>query len=344
MPYVVKRVRNKFKVFKQGARGRAIGAPLGTHPSRQRANMQMRALYARVPDATREKRDPMKQMKRRPRYAMAGKIYPHEGERHREVFVDDFAEIELDLAEAATLKSKVQQLMRDAEDILDARDGPEHVRQAVTTVRAEMRRTWADLSGANQMENDPMPKKIQVEEVMKTVGGQTFPASECLVVEDSDQPSTWHLQVKERGRVNRRLLGAAKAALTAPQGHRGNKYEGPGKTEAIRKLKALYKSEDMAFEAAVEEDYGMDMPAMAMPAMGATSFADLDAAEQAKDEAGEVQERVYQLTALINNVLADMTIEDKPAALKQVTDEFIAIVNEIFSMGATEAAPIERPA
>src|SRR3990172_9813863 len=104
MPYVVKRVRNKFKVFKQGARGRAIGAPLGTHPSRQRANMQMRALYARVPDATREKRDPMKQMKRRPRYAMAGKIYPHESERHREISFDAFAVIVPQPPQAASLK------------------------------------------------------------------------------------------------------------------------------------------------------------------------------------------------------------------------------------------------
>jgi len=48
-------------------------------------------------------------------------------------------------------------------------------------------------------------------------------------------------------------MGGAKAALTSPGGHRGNKYEGPGKQEAIRKLKALYKSEGLAWAESAEE-------------------------------------------------------------------------------------------
>lgn len=45
------------------------------------------------------------------------------------------------------------------------------------------------------------------------------------------------------GKLDHRLMGAAWAALHG--GYRGNTYEGPGKPQAIEKLKALYKSEGM---------------------------------------------------------------------------------------------------
>uniref|UniRef100_A0A6M3KLR3 Uncharacterized protein n=1 Tax=viral metagenome TaxID=1070528 RepID=A0A6M3KLR3_9ZZZZ len=58
-----------------------------------------------------------------------------------------------------------------------------------------------------------------------------------LVVEED---GTEHLPViGDDGKPDRRLMGAAWAALHG--GYRGNKYEGPKKQEAIRKLKALYK-------------------------------------------------------------------------------------------------------
>jgi hypothetical protein len=70
------------------------------------------------------------------------------------------------------------------------------------------------------------------------------PASHYLVVEDPDSPTTWHLRVKgPDGKPDHRLMGAAWAALHG--GYRGNRYEGPNKEEAIRKLKALYRAEDM---------------------------------------------------------------------------------------------------
>lgn len=65
--------------------------------------------------------------------------------------------------------------------------------------------------------------------------------SDYLIVEDSKHPTTWHLQVKEGGKPNHTLMGAAWAALHG--GYRGNKYEGPGKQEALAKLKRLYESE-----------------------------------------------------------------------------------------------------
>src|SRR6185369_16747206 len=54
----------------------------------------------------------------------------------------------------------------------------------------------------------------------------------------------------EAGSPDHRLMGAAWAALHG--GYRGNKYEGPGKQEAITKLKGLYKSEKM--DTPVESD------------------------------------------------------------------------------------------
>jgi len=78
--------------------------------------------------------------------------------------------------------------------------------------------------------------------VYKTVDGELRPPEDFLVVEDPEKPSTWHLPVKVKGKLDRRLMGAAWAALMHPRGYRGRKYEGPQKEEAIRKLKALYKS------------------------------------------------------------------------------------------------------
>lgn len=83
------------------------------------------------------------------------------------------------------------------------------------------------------------------EKPMKTVDGEKYPASDFLVAEDAQSPDTWHLQVKRHGTPDHNLMGAAKAALTSPGGHRGNKYQGPNKTEAIAKLKRLYEAENM---------------------------------------------------------------------------------------------------
>lgn len=70
------------------------------------------------------------------------------------------------------------------------------------------------------------------------------PASAFLVVEDPEKTSTWHLPVKGcDGKPDHRLMGAAWAALHG--GYRGNKYQGPGKQQAISKLRSLYEREGM---------------------------------------------------------------------------------------------------
>jgi len=78
----------------------------------------------------------------------------------------------------------------------------------------------------------------------KTEADGEHPASHYLVVEDPEKVTTWHLRVRDvDGNLDHRLMGAAWAALHG--GYRGNVYEGPGKTEALRKLAALYADEDM---------------------------------------------------------------------------------------------------
>lgn len=80
--------------------------------------------------------------------------------------------------------------------------------------------------------------------ITKTENGTSYPASAYLVVEDLQQPSTWHLRVRDAsGKVDTRLLGASWAALHS--GFRGNVYQGPQKGAALAKLKRLYASEKM---------------------------------------------------------------------------------------------------
>ncbi len=60
-----------------------------------------------------------------------------------------------------------------------------------------------------------------------------------------DEDGKGHLPVRDTpdGPLNHRLMGAAWAALHG--GYRGYKYEGPGKQEALAKLKGIYKSEGL---------------------------------------------------------------------------------------------------
>lgn len=82
------------------------------------------------------------------------------------------------------------------------------------------------------------------EKVTKSEGDGNHPSSNYLVVEDEQSPSTWHLRVKDKdGNPDHGLMGAAWAALHS--GYHGNKYEGPNKEEAIKKLTGMYNSEKM---------------------------------------------------------------------------------------------------
>lgn len=253
--------------------------------------------------------------------------------------------------EATTLKSQAQRLMRDMTEMLTDKSLPENLRKQIEDVRRELKRTWAELARDAEGPiksaevtvilpegSEDVPLDALLTEVTKTVDGQPHPASDFLVVEDPEQSSTWHLQVKQNGKVDHRLLGAAWAALH--QGYRGNKYEGPDKGKAMAKLKALYKSEDMEVptaESVTEYDDGM-MPAIPLPIWGAKTFADLDAAEAAGEAASKINERTYQLQNLIANIMSDPNEADKVGALKTVFDEFTALVGDLTGTGTGAGA------
>ena len=89
-----------------------------------------------------------------------------------------------------------------------------------------------------------MPTEDELKAVTKQEGDGAHPASHYLVVEDPASPSTWHLRVRGTdGKPDHGLMGAAWAALHG--GYRCNTYEGPGKQEALAKLKRLYAEEGM---------------------------------------------------------------------------------------------------
>lgn len=89
--------------------------------------------------------------------------------------------------------------------------------------------------------------------VTKKEGSAEYPASAYLVAENADEPSTWHLRVRdESGKPDHRLMGAAYAALY--ENYRGNTYQGPGKEQATAKLRSLYASEDLPWPGSSKSD------------------------------------------------------------------------------------------
>ena len=133
--------------------------------------------------------------------------------------------------------------------------------------------------------------ELQAETATKSESDGDHPASHYLVVEDPKKSSTFHLRVKNaKGDVDPKLMGAAHAALLGG-GFRGQKYQGPNKDEAIKKLKGLYKSKNMdlpgekasarrnmdvkALQAQAITRMGKQAPLMASIKAGGYSFQDL---------------------------------------------------------------------
>lgn len=183
------------------------------------------------------------------------------------------------------------------------------------------------------------------EQDTKRVGGRTHERGDFLVVEDTEKTSTWHLPVKVRGTPNRRLAGAAWAALFDPDGYRGNRYEGPKAAEAKRKLRALYRSEDWEMpeessEAETGEMSEMDEYVQVPVSSGPTSFADLIASEEAQEAARQVHHYTYQFQTLAFNILSDSGIENKVNALAELAGEFIQLVGEAMGQARSEESAV----
>jgi hypothetical protein len=172
-----------------------------------------------------------------------------------------------------------------------------------------------------------------VEEATKTEGGCSHPASHYLVVEDAQKPSTWHLKVKDcSGKVDTRLLGAAKAALTV--GYRGNKYAGPNKEEALAKLKRLYKSAGLEWKADLEEQMPDDV--VVEPKVEETKVEEPKTPEPVVESA--VDRAVAALKSKLAEVKAKGTVGDP--ALVEIQPAF----NELGNAVKNDLAPKIDPA
>jgi len=120
-------------------------------------------------------------------------------------------------------------------------DSEQHCRESeCPECGGQMRRVERPGAGAEEAEG--MEQEDAQEATTKTVDGEQYPASDFLVVEDPEKPTTWHLQVKRHGKPDANLMGSAWAALTS--NNRGNPYQGPDKEKALKKLTALYHSQD----------------------------------------------------------------------------------------------------
>ena len=139
-------------------------------------------------------------------------------------------------------------------------------------------------------------------------------ASDYLVVEDSEKSSTWHLPVKRNGKPDHNLMGAAWAALHGG-GHRGNKYQGPNKSEAIRKLKALYKSEGMDLPTKTKEYDEATIAGVLAYLLEQHPLVEEDVEEEEEQEEAAITEFAESVTGTV--VLAEdlPTINDNRAPL-----------------------------
>jgi len=187
------------------------------------------------------------------------------------------------------------------------------------------------------------------EAVMKKMGSKNYPASSFLVVEDPETPSTWHLPVKTpEGTPDRKLAGAAWAALFSAGGHRGQKYAGANKAAAQKKLKALYKANEWpepnseaASEAITEYDedmkewYGEPMSDIPYVPSSVTSFEQLDILRQTAEMSDEIRELTGMFTQMVQNIVYWFD-GDKVAQLSAVADEFIARLDQRINGGEGE--------
>lgn len=160
---------------------------------------------------------------------------------------------------------------------------------------------------------------------MKTVDGKKYPAGDFLVVEDPDKPSTWHLQFARNGKPDHGLMGSAWAALH--KGFRGKKYEGPDRAKALRKLKGVYKKEDMELptEKALVEMFGPEAvePAYWRPYGGATSLTAAEDYLATQELEWQVQDNWSMLRAVMDNILDNDDEDfDRIGAIRQAVTEF----------------------
>lgn len=168
----------------------------------------------------------------------------------------------------------------------------------------------------------------------KTIDGTRYQRSDFLVVEDPEKPSTWHLPVKKDGKPDRRLAGAAWAALYSEKGFRGNRYEGPKAGSAKRALRALYKAQEWPIPTS-EDDGDMsesyDVDGEWVYTYGAVSFSDLEMVRSVQEMRSSLFERTAEFTDMLSNILYSAQIGDKLGAMRALFAEYTEIVGELLT-------------
>lgn len=194
-----------------------------------------------------------------------------------------------------------------------------------------------------------MVVKADKKAMMKTVDGKDYPATDFLVVEDAEKPTTWHLQAYRNGTPDHKLMGAAKAALTI--GYRGNKYEGPDREKALKALQSLYKAEDMNWIGKSESD-SPDVekmegggPEFDTPMWGVVSYADAVKRYQ-EHETGEGIAKALKLYKIVTCNILEASPEQVPDKLAATTAATVELLQTLQSyapiMGKSESAEDEK--
>lgn len=191
--------------------------------------------------------------------------------------------------------------------------------------------------GVGKKKESAMVEELK-EAITKKMGPRNHPAGDFLVVEDPKKPTTWHLPVKINGKPNRKLAGQAWAALYAPEGFRGQPYDGPDKAGAKSKLKALYKSQ--GWEEPTRETYA-ELGILDLFAPPPTSFEDLLVDERAQRLTRIVCRRTSQLSYLLENIARDPAEDDKLDRMSAVCAEFLDLVRQAIEEPEEEEEPVE---
>ena len=154
------------------------------------------------------------------------------------------------------------------------------------------------------------------------------PDREFLVVEDGGKQ---HLPVYKDGKLSPRLLGAAHAALTV--GYRGNKYAGPGKEEAIKKLKRLYRKAGLQWQERKEDSAKKSLSLMELEHKVHHAIK-----EKMMEMSGVDDE--YDMPYCPTDVFVDFAIVKSPNGLYQIPYSFDAETYEV-TLGEPNKVKIE---
>lgn len=138
-------------------------------------------------------------------------------------------------------------------------------------------------------------------------------------------PAADRAGVERHLRKHRRDAGLSEAMSSAEQIVVLKELREAGEIEDVNE--AAHKLEELEAE-------WQEMHPVEIMLSGAISFSDLAAEEEVREQAEQVRMLTTQFQVLVSNIMFAGEVGDKPAALRNLTEEFIALVDEVF--GGTE--------